>query len=444
MATGRSDFPNQVNNVLGFPFIFRGALDVHARAINMEMKIAAVKSLAQLAKEDVPDTVIKAYGGDPISFGTEYIIPKPFDPRVLTSEAIAVAKAAVETGVARTPIDDWNAYRDHLEGLLGKSREVMRFVINKAKLTKKRLVLPEGEEAKILRATQIILEEGIAQPILLGRRAKIKQKALKLGVDISAAEIVDIDENIHQLDDYVESMYSIRQRKGMTRAACLRSLQQDPNSLGVMMVKIGEADAMLSGVNHYYPQVIRPTLQLLEVEKEKKIVAGLYMMVFKNEILFFADTTVNINPSAEVLAEIAILSAGEVRKFDIEPHVAMLSFSNFGSVRHELTNKVAKAAAIVRERRPDIEIDGEMQVDPALDVDLLNKIYSFSNLKIKANVLIFPSLEAGNIAYKLMARVGGAEAIGPMLVGPEKSIHVLERHCDVDTIVNMSAIAVLD
>ncbi len=444
MATGRSDFPNQVNNVLGFPFIFRGALDVHARAINMEMKIAAVRSLADLAKEDVPDTVIKAYGGDPISFGKEYIIPKPFDPRVLTWEAIAVAKAAVDTGVARKPIEDWDAYRDNLEALLGKSREMMRFIINKAKLTRKRLVLPEGEEGQILRATQIVLEEGIAQPILIGRKKIIEAKAEELGVNISAAEILDRDVCCEELDAYADEMYKIRQRKGMTRARCLQALQQDPNTLGVMMVKKGNANAMLSGVNHYYPEVIRPALQLLEVDKENRIVAGIYMMVFKNEIIFFADTTVNINPSAETLAEIAILSADAVKKFEIEPKVAMLSFSNFGSVRHELTNKVAKAVKLVMERRPDLEIDGEMQADPALDVELLTQNYGFSKLKSRANVLIFPSLEAGNIAYKLMARLGGAEAIGPMLVGLEKSIHVLQRHCDVDTIVNMSAIAVLD
>lgn len=444
MATGRSDFPNQVNNVLGFPFIFRGALDVHARAINMEMKIAAVKSLADLAKEDVPDTVIKAYGGDPISFGKEYIIPKPFDPRVLTWEAIAVAKAAVDTGVARKPIEDWDAYRDTLEALLGKSREMMRFIINKAKLTRKRLVLPEGEEGQILRATQIVLEEGIAQPILIGRKKVIEAKAEELGVNISGAEILDRDVCCEELDAYADEMYKIRQRKGMTRSRCLQALQQDPNTLGVMMVKKGNANAMLSGVNHYYPEVIRPALQLLEVDKENRIVAGIYMMVFKNEIIFFADTTVNINPSAETLAEIAILSADAVKKFEIEPKVAMLSFSNFGSVRHELTNKVAKAVKLVMERRPDLEIDGEMQADPALDVELLIQNYGFSKLKSRANVLIFPSLEAGNIAYKLMARLGGAEAIGPMLVGLEKSIHVLQRHCDVDTIVNMSAIAVLD
>lgn len=444
MATGRSDFPNQVNNVLGFPFIFRGALDVQAKAINMEMKIAAVNALASLAREDVPDSVIKAYGGQPIHFGKEYIIPKPFDPRVLTREALAVAKAAVESGVARKKIEDWDEYHNFLESKLGRSYGIMRGVINKAKTLKKRLVFPEGEELQVLRATQILLDEGIAEPILIGDQNNIANLAKENDLDIKRAKIIDI-KSYEKMDDYAEEFYRLRRRKGMTLTACRRMLSQRPNFLGAMMVKKGDADSMLSGVNHYYPEVISPALQILEVEKEKKVIAGLYAMVFKKEVIFFADTTVNMSPSAETLAEIAILSANEVVKtFNIRPKIAMLSFSNFGSVRHPLTEKVAQAVKIVKSKRPDIEIDGEMQVDVAFDEELLNKIYNFSDLKGRANVLIFPSLEAGNIAYKLMARLGGAEAIGPILVGLEKSVHILQRHCDVDTIVRMSAIAAVD
>lgn len=444
MATGRSDFPNQVNNVLGFPFIFRGALDVQARTINMEMKIAAVQALANLAKEDVPDSVIRAYGDKPIMFGKEYIIPKPFDPRVLTWEALAVAKAAVETGVARKPITDWEEYRNALESRLGKSYEVMRTIIDKAKQLKKRLVFPEGEEIKILRAAQILIEEEIAQPILIGDPAKIGQIAAENELEISGAEIID-PLKFSRFKEYNDELHQLRHRKGITYTAAARYLRQEPNVLGVMMVRMGDADALISGVNHYYPEVIRPALQILEVEKEKKIVAGLYAMVFKNEVIFFADTTVNIEPSAETLAETAILAANEVKRiFDIKPRIAMLSFSNFGSVRHPLTLKVAAATQMVKDRRPDLDIDGEMQVDLAFDTEIMEKNYSFNKLKGRANVLIFPSLEAGNIAYKLMARLGGAEAIGPILLGLEKAVHVLQRHCDVETIVRMSAIAAND
>jgi len=442
MATGRSDYPNQVNNVLGFPFIFRGALDVQARAINQEMKIAAVHALASLAKEDVPDSVITAYGGANIHFGKDYIIPKPFDPRVLTWEALAVAKAAVETGVARKKITDWEAYRNALESRLGKSYEVMRGVINKAISVKKRLVLPEGEDIQILRATQILLDEKIVQPVLLGDKEKIETLAKENGLDISKAEIVE-PESFKDLERYVEKLFNLRQRKGITRNGAKRLLTQNTNYLGVMMVKEGFAEAMVSGENHYYPEVIRPALQILHCENEKKIVAGLYAMVFKHELIFFADTTVNIDPSAEILAQTAILTADEVKRtFDVEPVIAMLSFSNFGSVRTEGALKMAKAANLVKKMRPDLNIDGEMQVDVAFDTELRARNFSFSDLKGRANVLIFPSLDAGNIAYKLMARLGGAEAIGPILVGLGKAVHVLQRNSDVDSIVRMCAIAV--
>ncbi|MHB2148242.1 NADP-dependent malic enzyme [Calditrichota bacterium LG25] len=444
MATGRSDYPNQVNNVLGFPFIFRGALDVHARKINMEMKKAAVHALAELARQDVPDSVIRAYGGKPFHFGPEYIIPKPFDPRVLTWEALAVAKAAVESGVARKIITDWDAYRDSLESRLGRTHEVSRILINKAKDVKKRIVLPEGEEIKVLRAAQILIDEEIVSPILLGNKEQILKMAKEHDLDISRAEIVEYA-SCKKIDAYVDELYRLRQRKGLTRNACRRLLTTDPNYFGVMMVRMGDADGMVSGVNHYYPEVIRPALQILEVQKDKKFIAGLYAMVLKKETIFFADTTVNIESTAEILANTAIMVADKVKKtFDIEPRIAMLSFSNFGSVRHPYAEKVAKATQMVKQMRPDLIIDGEMQVDLAFDTELRDRDYSFSDLKGRANVLIFPSLEAGNIAYKLMMRLGGAEAIGPILVGLEKSVHVLQRNCDVDTIVRMCAIAAVD
>jgi malate dehydrogenase (oxaloacetate-decarboxylating)(NADP+) len=443
MATGRSDYPNQVNNVLGFPFIFRGALDVRSTAINDEMKIAAVKSLADLAKVDVPDAVIKAYGDTPIQFGKEYIIPKPFDSRVLIWEASAVAKAAVDTGVARQPIQDFDAYREHLEGLLGKSREIMRVVINKAKKTPKKIVFPEGWEPKILRACQIIVDEGIASPVIFGSSATIKKKQEELSIDLSGVEIIDPMQS-DKLQVYSEEYYKIRARKGMTLSEAEVQLKGNWRLFGAMMVKMRDADGMIAGVNYHYPDTIRPALQTIPLKKDLNVVAGLYMLVFKNDVFFFADTTVNIEPNADQLAEIAIMAADEAKNFDIEPRIAMLSFSNFGSARHPLSLKVAQATRIVKQRRPDLIIDGEMQADTAVVPEILNGTYDFNDLKEKANVLIFPNLEAGNIAYKLMHRLGGAEAIGPILMGVSKSIHVLQRNCDVNDIVNMTAIAVLD
>ncbi len=443
MATGRSDFPNQVNNVLGFPFIFRGALDVRATAINNEMKIAAVKSLAELAKEDVPDSVIKAYGDKPIQFGKDYIIPKPFDSRVLIWEASAVAKAAVDTGVARQPIDDFEAYREHLESLLGKSREIMRVVINKAKKEPKKIVYPEGWEPKILRACQIITDENMAKPIIFGSHDFIRNSSEDLNVDLTNVEVVDPLKS-DKLDIYAGALYKMRSRKGMTLSSAKTELRANWRLFGAMMVQMGDADGMIAGVNYHYPDTIRPALQAIPMQGELGVVAGLYMMVFKNDVFFFADTTVNIEPSAKELAKIAIMAAEAVKNFDITPRLAMLSFSNFGSVRHPLSEKVAEATRIVKKERPDLEIDGEMQADTAVVPEILNNTYSFCDLKGSANVLIFPNLESGNIAYKLMNRLGGAEAIGPILMGLSKSIHVLQRNCEVNDIVNMTAIAVLD
>jgi malate dehydrogenase (oxaloacetate-decarboxylating)(NADP+) len=443
MATGRSDYPNQVNNVLGFPFIFRGALDVRATAITDDMKLAAVKALSDLTKEDVPDSVIKAYGDKPIKFGREYIIPKPFDPRVLIWEASAVAKAACETGIARNPINDFNAYREALEGRLGKSREVMRVMINKAKKDPKRIVFPEGFEPKILRACQIIVDEGIAKPIIFGEQQEIQNMAKELNLDLTGVQIIDPPRS-KILAAYKQKLYEMRSRKGMTLTEAEAQLKGNYRLFGSMMVEMGDADGMIAGVNYHYPDTIRPALQTIPLKKGIDVVAGVYMLVFKNDVIFFADTTVNIEPTTAQLAEIAIITADLVKNFDIEPRVAMLSFSNFGSVRHPLALKVAEATRLVKERRPELVIDGEMQADTAVVPEILNETYDFNRLREKANVLIFPNLEAGNIAYKLMNRIGGAEAIGPILVGMGKSIHVLQRGCEVNEIVNMTAIAVLD
>ncbi len=354
MATGRSDYPNQVNNVLGFPFIFRGALDVMATAITDEMKLAAVKALSDLTREDVPDSVIKAYGDKPFKFGKEYIIPKPFDPRVLIWEASAVAKAACDAGIARNPIKDFDAYREALEGRLGKSREVMRVMINKAKKDPKRIVFPEGFEPKILRACQIIVDEGIAQPIVFGEMAEIQNMAKELNLDLSGVQIVDPPKSKF-LASYKQKLYQMRSRKGMTLTEAEAQLKGNYRLFGSMMVEMGDADGLIAGVNYHYPDTIRPALQIIPLKKGLEVVAGVYMLVFKNDIIFFADTTVNIEPSTAQLAEIAILTSDLVKNFDIEPRVAMLSFSNFGSVRHPLARKVAEATRLVKERtsRPD-------------------------------------------------------------------------------------------
>jgi malate dehydrogenase (oxaloacetate-decarboxylating)(NADP+) len=443
VATGRSDYPNQVNNVLGFPYIFRGALDVGATAINDEMKIAAVRALADLAKEDVPDSVLKAYGKELLEYGRNYIIPKPFDPRVLIREALAVAKAAVQSGVAMRPITDWDEYRNRLESRLGRAQEIMRRIIEKARREPERIVFLEGAEPKILRACQIILDEGIAKPILLGNRVVIRKRAAELHLDLKGASVVDPN-RFDRMEDYVSEFYRIRCRKGITFHEARKLLRTSNNYFGAMMVRMRDADGLVGGVNQYYPDTIRPALETLPLSKGTSVIAGVYMMVFQKDLMFFADTTVNIDPTAEQLAEIAICTADTVKQLDIQPRVAMLSFSNFGSTRHPRSDKVSQATRIVRERRPDIIIDGEMQADTAVVSEILNSVYEFNMLKKRANVLIFPSLEAGNIAYKLMARLGGAKAIGPILMGTSEAIHVLQRNCDVEDIINTTALAVID
>ena len=442
MCTGRSDYPNQVNNVLGFPFIFRGALDVRATAINDEMKMAATHALATLAKEDVPDSVRAAYGIDRIEFGREYIIPKPFDPRVLIWEAAAVARAAMETGVAQVKVD-LEQYKEALERRLGKAREIMRVMIHKAQRKPMRVVFPEGEETKILRACQVLLEEKIAQPILLGREQVICSQIEDCHVHLEGASIVDPASSPHR-ERYEKELYLLRQRKGITQNEA-RDWIQNRNIFAAMMVHTGDADALVGGLTEHYPDVIRPALQVISVREGLHKVSGVYMLVApRGDIYFLADCTVNIEPSAEDLAEIAICTAEMARRFNVSPRVAMLSFSNFGSTRHPLAEKVRRAVEMVRRREPLLMIDGEMQADTAVTPAIIDETYPFSTLKGGANVLIFPNLEAGNIAYKLLARLGGAEIIGPILMGTSKPVHVLQRGSDVDDVVHIATIAVVD
>ena len=441
MATGRSDFPNQVNNVLGFPFIFRGTLDVRATSINDEMKIAASRALAKLAKEDVPDNVLKAYGKKRIEFGREYIIPKPFDPRVLFWEATAVAKAAMDTGVAKKPIADFEKYRDELEARLGKSREVMRFYINKAKSEPKRIVFPEGEEDKILRAAQVLVDEGIAKPILLGAPDAVNQHIKDLGLDLKDVEIIRPRKS-PRFEEYVSALYNLRKRKGMTSVSANQLLKNNYNVYGMMMVEMGDADGLISGLTEHYPETIRPALQIIGTRPGVRKICGAYMMVFKNRTVFISDATVNIEPDAEDLADIALLTAEKALYMNVVPRVAMLSFSNFGSTQHPLTEKVRKAVEIIRKKAPNLVVEGEMMADTALDPDIVSEVFPFSEIKGDANVLICPDLTSANIAYKVLAKLGGATAIGPMLLGIRKPVYLLVPGCDVNDIVNITAVAV--
>ncbi|TYO99693.1 allosteric NADP-dependent malic enzyme [Geothermobacter ehrlichii] len=443
IGTGRSDYPNQVNNVLCFPFLFRGALDTHASAINEEMKMAAVKALANLAKLDVPDSVRRAYGGENIKFGREYLIPKPFDPRVLLHVAPAVAQAAMDSGVARRPIKNMEKYIEGLEARQARSKQVMRTLINKAKANPKRIVFPEGEEEKILRACQILVDEGIARPILLGDEKEIRAKIEELNLDLNGVQIID-PMTYEERGKYIDTLFKMRQRKGITRAEAKRLIKKSRNYFGAMMVHLGDADTLLSGIDHHYPETIRPALEIIGKKDGLSKVHGAYMMVTKKEVVFFADTTVTIEPTPEELAETAILTAEKARHFDIEPRVAMLSFSNFGSAKHPLTLKVKKATALVKEWAPELTVDGEIQANVALDPELVANQYPFSTLKGNANVFIFPDLQSGNISYKLLHKLGGAEQIGPILMGMKKPVHVLQRGDAVADIVNMAAVAVVD
>lgn len=443
IGTGRSDYSNQVNNVLCFPFLFRGALDTHASAINDEMKLACVRALADLAKLDVPDLVRKAYGGENIQFGREYIIPKPFDPRVLLHVAPAVAQAAMDSGVARRPIEDMQKYRESLEASQSHSKQIMRTLINKAKANPKRVVFPEGEEEKILRAVQILIKENIAVPILLGDKNEVKRKIAEMNLELDDIQIID-PLTCENREHYINKMFELRQRKGVTYSDAKHRLAANANYLGAMMVQEGDADAMLSGINHHYPETIRPALEIIGKQDQLSKVHGMYMMVFKKKVVFIADATVDIDPTSEELAETAILAAKEVRQFNIEPRVAMLSFSNFGSSNHPSAQKVKKATELIREQAPGLVVDGEIQANIALDPNLIAEQFPFSVLQGEANVLIFPDLQSGNISYKLLSKLGEAEAVGPILMGMKKPIHVLQRGDDVADIVNMAAVAVVD
>jgi malate dehydrogenase (oxaloacetate-decarboxylating)(NADP+) len=442
VATGRTDYPNQINNVLGFPFIFRGALDVRARAINDEMKMAATRALAELAKQDVPEAVERAYGDARFRYGPEYLIPKPFDPRIMLWVAPAVAVAAMETGVARQAIEP-AAYRQELEGRLGRGREVMRDLMQVARSDPRRIVYPEGEHERIIRAAALVVQEGIAHPILLGRRARIEEQAARLGVSLAGVEVVDRLGDEERLERYAQRYYERRQRKGVTLSEARAEVRRGV-AFACLMVAEGEADGLVAGEDMYYPETIRPALQTLGTAPGVNRVAGLYMMVLEREILFFADTTVNVDPDAHELADIARLAAGFVRGLGIEPRVAMLSFSNFGSVRDARADKVRQAAELVRRLDPSLEVDGEMQVETALDPELRQRMYPFSTLRRPANVLIFPSLDSANIAYKLLARLGGAEAFGPILLGMAHPVHVLQRGSEAVEILNLTAVAVVD
>jgi malate dehydrogenase (oxaloacetate-decarboxylating)(NADP+) len=441
IATGRSDFPNQVNNVLGFPFIFRGALDARATQVNEEMKMAATRALAALAKEDVPESVSRLYGLRSVKFGPDYLIPFPFDPRVLLWVAPAVAWAAVASGVAKEMIDLEN-YREQLEARLGRARGIMRGIINRAVRDPKRVVFPEGEEPKIIRAARMIVDEGIGSPILLGQRESIHRLAEEHHISLRDILIEDPGTS-EKRDKYADYLWKRRQRKGMSHGEA-HQLLFNGNYFGSVMVACGDADALLSGVGMHYPETIRPALQVIGAHPKAEIVSGLYMLVFEKHVIFLGDTTVNIDPTAEQLAQIAYSAGRIVRTFGITPRIAMLSFSNFGSVQHPEAEKVAKAVAILRKRDPALVVDGEMQADTAMDENILRSSYSFSVLKERANVLIFPNLSAGNIAYKLLHHLGGATKIGPFLVGMNLPVHVLEQGADVQDIVNMAAVAVMD
>ncbi len=442
MGTGRSDCPNQVNNVLGFPFIFRGALDVRAKEINEEMKMAASHALAALAREDVPDQVKRAYGGLNLKFGPDYIIPKPFDPRVLTWVAPAVAKAACETGVAANPIKDWDAYRDTLAARISRGKEAMRNVIQRARKEPMRIVFPESREEKVLRACEILADEGIAKPVLVGDADKIRAKLAKLSITEDGLEIVDVLTS-PKLETYARHLWEKRSRKGMTPKKALDEVK-NTHVFGCMMVREGEADGLVCGLNRSYPDTIRPALEVIGLAAGATRVSGMYMLALERRVLFFADATVNIEPDARTLAEIAIATGRAVREyFETEPKVAMLSFSNFGSVDHVQSRRSSEAVRIAKELDPTLVIDGEMAADTALVPEIGKQMFPMSAIQGDANVLVFPDLQAGNIAYKLVQHLANAELIGPVLVGLANPINVLNHYSSVDEIVNIAAITVI-
>lgn len=446
MATGRSDYPNQVNNVLGFPYIFRGALDVRATQINEAMKLAAVKALAELAQTPVPDIVNLAYNAKTISFGPDYIIPKPLDPRLLATVAPAVAKAAMESGVAQKPIADWEAYVTDLNKRLGLDNQVMRVLGSKARRDPRRVVFAEADNVKILKSAQIVMDEGIGFPILLGDETKIRTIAAANKIDLEGMPIYDPRSEAmeERRNRFGELFFKKRGRKGFNYYES-KKVMKDRNYFGCMMVETGEADAMISGLSKNYPDTIRPAIQCIGVEEGVDKIAGMYLMLTKKGPLFLADTTVNFHPTAEELAEITLLVAKEVRNFNIIPRIAMLSYSNFGSSNSPEAKLVAEARAIVKEQMPNLIVDGEMQASVAFNNELLKENYPFSELVDKdVNTLIFPNLAAGNVAYNLLKEVGAADAIGPILLGLKKPVHILQLGSTVRNITNMAMIAVVD
>ncbi len=440
MGTGRSDYPNQVNNVLGFPFIFRGALDCGATAINEEMKMAATRALAALAKEDVPDDVMHAYGLDRLHFGRDYLIPKPLDPRVLLWEAPAVAEAAIKSGVARKKLD-MAEYRDQLEERLGHARAFMRGLSERATHAPQRIVFPDGHDTRIIRAARIVKDEGIGQPTLIGEPQVIERAAREVEIALDGITVVDPRSALAK-DGYAQALWERRRRKGLT-VDLARRMIADPNYYGSMMVATGDADAMVSGMEAYYPDKMHAMMQAIGPDAGG-VVSGVFMMVQEKEIFFIADTTVNFDPDGPTLAAIASQTARLVRKLGLTPRVGLLSFSNFGSARTKDTLKVAEAARILHASEPDLEADGEMMAETALNPEILKGRYPMSRLLERANVLICPNLNAGNIAYQLLKRLGGAEAIGPILVGMAKPVHILQRDTDVADVVNMAVIAAVD
>ncbi|QNF31707.1 NADP-dependent malic enzyme [Adhaeribacter swui] len=444
MATGRSDHPNQVNNVLGFPYIFRGALDVRATEINEAMKLAAVHALSELAKEPVPEVINKAYADKAITFGRDYLIPKPLDPRLITTVSPAVAKAAMDSGVAKTPIQDWVKYDQELQERIGINQKLMNRIINQAKTNPKRIVFAEADHYKILKAAQIVQDQHIAQPILLGNQKRIENLIAENALDLDGAIIIDPSKEIKKREKFAHILYEKRKRKGLTLYDA-RKLVRSRTYFGALMVDTGEADALISGLTKDYSQTILPALQVIGVEENVNRVAGMYIIQNKKEPYFLADTTVNINPTAEELVGIIGLTARAVRFFDVEPRMAILSYSNFGSNQGEIPAKTILATKLAKERYPNLLIDGEMQANTAVNKSLLQEHYPFSELADKgANTLIFPDLTSGNIAYKLLQEIGGAEAIGPILMGMHKPVHILQLGSSTRDIVNMVAIAVVD
>lgn len=444
MGTGRSDHPNQINNVLGFPYIFRGALDVRATEINEAMKLAAVHAIADLAKETVPDMVTRAYGNSKIEFGREYLIPKPLDTRLITSISPAVAKAAMDSGIAKYHIEDWGKYNEELLKRIGIDQKLISRVITRAKKNSKRVVFTEANHHKILKAAQILKDEGIATPILLGNRKEIEDLIKEHKLELQGCPIISPHEETANIDQYAEELYIKRQRKGLTLKDCKKSLL-DRNYYAAMMVEHGDADAVVSGLTKDYPKTILPALQVIGTAPHVKRVAGMYIIMNKKGTFFFSDCTVNVDPTTEELAEIIGLTRMGVKFFDMKPRMAMLSYSNFGSSKGVIPDKMREAAQIAKRRYPDLVIDGDIQANIALNTELQKEMYPFSRLADGgANTLIFPNLASANIAYKLLIELGGAEAIGPILLGMNKPVHILQLGSTIRDIVNMASIAVVD